>query len=324
MKKFILKCFIFSIILLITMIILSRIFIPKDNTKEAGVKVSAITDILGEKDNTIDLIVFGDSESITSIVPMELWDKYGYTTYICGKPGQVLPDTLKVMFDTSKKQKPKAIILETNLIYNDVSITVPVGRVIQEILPITQYHDRWKNLTFRDFNPEIEYTRTDHMKGFHYRTTAGPADSNGYMSYTEDVQEISTVNKIYMKIINEYCKRNDIKMILMSVPSTVNWNYAKHNAVVKFANEEQIEYIDLNIVADEIGIDWNNDTLDGGDHMNYFGSLKLTEYFGKYLEGKQLLESHKDDEYYNKWNDDLEKYQKEVDKKSKHKKINEV
>ena len=161
------------------------------------------------------------------------------------------------------------------------------------------------------------------MKGFHYRTTIVPADSNGYMSHTEEVQEISRVNKLYIKIINEYCKRNDIKMILMSVPSTVNWNYAKHNAVEKFANEEQIEYVDFNIVADEIGIDWNNDTLDGGDHMNYFGSLKLTEYFGKYLEDKKLLESHKDDEYYNKWNEDYLKYQKEVDKvdrKDKHKK----
>ena len=319
MKKNILKFILFFTIILIIMFILSRIFIPKNNTKKAGMKENGITDILGEKENTIDLIMFGDSESITSVIPMKLWEDYGYTTFICGKPGQVLPDTLKVMYDTSKKQKPKAIVLETNLIYNDVSITVPLGRIVQEILPITEYHDRWKNLKLDDFNPNIKYTKTSHMKGFHYRTTIVPADSTGYMAYTDEIQDISKINKLYLNIVNEYCKKNDIKMMLMSAPSTKNWNYAKHNAVVKYAQEEQIEYLDLNMITDELNIDWNNDTLDGGDHMNYYGSVKLTDYFGKYLSDKGILDSHKDDKYYSNWNDDLLKYKEEIERESKDK-----
>lgn len=42
----------------------------------------------------------------------------------------------------------------------------------------------------------------------------------------------------------------------------------------------------MNTLREEIPINWNTDTRDKGDHLNYFGAVKATEYFGKYLEEK--------------------------------------
>ena len=311
MGKKILKVVIFMLIFLILLAVLSYIFIPKNNTERAGIKESGITAIYAEKENTIDLIVLGNSESFTSIIPMKLWEDCGYTSYICGKPGQVMPDTLKTLYDDTKNQKPKIVILETTVLYDDYSLTVPVSRVIQEIFPITEYHDRWKELQLSDFYSEIKYTRTDFMKGYHCRTHNEPADVTGYMDYTDEVDEINIKTKILIKIMNEYCKKNGAEFMLMSVPSPKNWNYKRHNAVKKLAEEENIEYLDFNLLTDEINIDWVKDALDGGDHINYYGSIKLTDYFEKYLKDRNVLESHKDDPEYSKWNDDLIKY-KEV------------
>ena len=67
-------------------------------------------------------------------------------------------------------------------------------------------------------------------------------------------------------------------------------------------------------MIDELGIDWQKDTLDGGDHMNFYGSIKLTNYFGKYLNEQNILPNHKEDIQYSKWNEDLELYKEEIKK----------
>ena len=98
----------------------------------------------------------------------------------------------------------------------------------------------------------------------------------------------------------------------MSTPSTVNWSYEDHNATKTFTDKENIEFVDLNMLQDEIQIDWQKDTRDEGDHLNDSGAKKVTKYFGKYLNDKNILKNHKNEEEYSKWNECLEKYNKIV------------
>ena len=102
---------------------------------------------------------------------------------------------------------------------------------------------------------------------------------------------------------------------MTSMPNTKNWNYKKHNSVKKFADEENIEFLDLNAAKDELKIDWNTESRDAGDHLNYAGGLKATRYLGNYLNNKQILQDHRNDENYSKeWNEDLAKYEELVEK----------
>lgn len=49
----------------------------------------------------------------------------------------------------------------------------------------------------------------------------------------------------------------------------------RHNEVQALADALAVPYLDLNLNTEELGIDWNLDTLDGGDHLNYTVVRKL-------------------------------------------------
>jgi len=306
MRKLILRFIVFILILFIILLILSRIVLPKNNSEEAGMNNIRAMKILGEKENTVDMIVYGDSEAYASIIPLQLWNDYGYTSFICATSGQTLPDSCRIAYDTLKYQNPKIVVLEADTIYLNSEISVPVSRVLYEILPIMEYHNRWKNLSLKDFYGKIKYTERDSNKGYYYLSNVDPVEnSEKYMEYSDEIEEIPKLNKIYVKMLKAYCESKGAEFVIVSVPSSNNWNYKRHNGVKQFANEEGIDFLDLNEKKDEIEIDWTKDTSDKGDHVNYPGAKKVTKYLGEWLKEKNILESHKDDINYNFWNDDL-------------------
>lgn len=309
MKKILLKCFAFFAILIIILIIISYIFVPKNNTKEAGMEEPEAMGIVGERKDSIDVVVYGDSEPMASIIPMKIWDKHGITMYNCTHAGQTLPDTCRMVYDTLKEQHPKIVILETNNSYISTSITVPMARIVNELFPITEYHNRWKSLKPEDFFGPIKYTYTDFKKGYYYVGDVDPAENfNSYMEYSEDKEGIPLMNKFYIKFIKMLVESNGAKFMMVSVPNTNNWSYARHNAMQEFTEKEGIEFLDLNYLKDELKINWQTETGDKGEHVNYKGALKVTEYLGNYLNNKGILENHKNDEMYKKWNDDLAEF----------------
>lgn len=311
MKKNVIKVIVFLLILTLLLCVLSYIVIPKNNSEEYGMKYNEICGILGEKENSIDVIIFGDSETIASTMPMKIWENHGFTSYVCGTPGQTLTDSWKIAYEALKKQKPKMIILETDHFYSSTRITEPIAKIVNVLLPITEYHNRWKSLKSEDFFGKIDYTYTNINKGYHYVGNVLPCDDSNYMTYTDDITQIPKANKEYVHLLNKYCKYNDIEFVLMSAPSVKNWNYAKHNAVQKFAQEENIEFLDLNEKKDVLKIDWSKETGDEGDHVNYWGAIKVSNYLGKWLSDKHIFEDHKSDEYYQQWNDDLIEFNKQ-------------
>ena len=312
MKQKIVKCISFILILLIILMILSYIAIPKNNSKEFGMENVEANGILGEKDDSIDIYVVGDSESFTSIIPMKLWEDYGFTSYISGTPGQSLPDSCMFVYKTMQTQRPKIVILESHNIYKKVALDIPIIKVSEQVFPIIKYHNRWKSLNKNDLFNKVDYTWTDDMKGYYYTTITNGADSSNYMSYSEKSDTIPKSNKLYVKLLNKYCKCNNAQLLIVSTPSTINWNYEKHNGIKKFAEKENIEFLDLNVLKDEIKIDWNQDTRDAGDHLNQSGAEKVTEYLGNYLKNKNILEDHRKDNEYNKWNETLKRYKENI------------
>ena len=230
-----------------------------------------------------------------------------------GVSRQYLVDTYDYLNKVLKYQSPKVVLLEANAIYRRMSVNNVISTKSQKILPILQYHDRWKNLNSRDFTDKVKYTWTDELKGFYYNTSVVPPKYVGdYMKNNKKKTGISTINKYYLDKIVDKCKDNNIKIILYTVPSTLNWNNKRHIEVMKYANSKNIAYLDLNLNVDELGIDWNFDSRDGGDHLNYYGALKITDYMGNYLYNLNILTNHKGDKKYDSWNKSYEMYEKKI------------
>ena len=71
--------FAFALIVIMLLVGLSYLFMPKNNQLQFGMEDVAANGILGEKPNTIDVLVIGDSEAYSSIIPMQLWQDHGFT-----------------------------------------------------------------------------------------------------------------------------------------------------------------------------------------------------------------------------------------------------
>ena len=292
----------------------SYLFQPKNNMKEFGMENVCANGILGEKENTIDVLVLGDSESYSSITPMQIWKETGYTTYVCGAGGQPLDYTVTMLHRAFEHQTPKIVILETNAIFRKVSPAKAAITKLSTYLPVFQYHNRWKSLNWNDFTGSIKFTWTDDYKGYHYDKRTVPSKRNDHMKPTEVVASIEKLNLQYISQIHSFCEENGAQLIFLSTPSTVNWNYKRHNAVQELASQLQCEYIDLNLMTKEVPIDWKKDTRDKGDHLNHSGAVKVTRYLSQYLQEKQLLIDHREDQAYAKWNDSLKKYESIIKK----------
>lgn len=286
----------------------SLIVIPKNNLDVFGMDNLSANGILGEKENSIDVLVIGDSESYSAITPMQLWNDHGITSYVCGTSGQLLTESKYFLLQAFEKQKPKLVILETDAIYRNFSLATALTNIFENKLPIFKYHNRWKSLKVIDFGGDVEYTWRDDYKGYSYSTVVAKADDSNYMTYSDQIQKINKINENYVLDMAKFCQENGVTFMLLSTPSTINWNYPRHNGISQFVNEHQIPYLDLNLPQTSPGIDWNQDTRDQGDHLNHYGAKKVTSYLGDYLKNNFQLGDHRNDENYQSWNEAYQRY----------------
>ena len=81
----------------------------------------------------------------------------------------------------------------------------------------------------------------------------------------------------------------------------------------------------MNLLLDDIGLDWTHDTADGGDHLNIYGAEKVSKYIGNYLNDNYDIPDRRDDSDYKSWFKASREYQKDKEhyindyKKNKHK-----
>ena len=307
--KRILSFIVLAATLLVLILAASRIFFPKNNTSSAGMEEDGANGILSEKENTVDVVVIGDSESYYSISPMQIWKEKGYTSYVCGTSAQTLDYSLTMLERAFKTQKPRIVIFETNAIYREFTESNALLTKLGNIFPIFRYHNRWKSLSSSDFTSDLSFTWTNDLKGFVYNTEVDGCENTDYMAETGQSAHIPEQNLAYVKKIKALCDENDAQLIFLSTPSSLNWNATLHNGISSLADELGCTYVDMNLQNDEIKINWETDTRDKGDHLNYTGAAKVTHYLADYLEKTGLLTDHRSDETYSSWNDSLTRYE---------------
>ncbi len=278
----VLRALLFVAILAALLAVCSHLFQPKNNREDYGMGEMKANGILAEPAGSIDVVMIGDSECALAFAPNVIEEVSGIRAYNCGTTGQYLYESYRYLRQSFERQQPKVVILETNTIYQECKLANYLFSKVEMAIPLFRYHDRWKDMRREDFGP-VEYTWTDDLRGYMHYTDVEPAPNSDYMIPSGDVRGVARWNRQCLQDIQTLCKKNDARLILISSPSAKNWNYPNHNGIAALAAEMGLTYIDMNLMQDQLAIDWQTDTKDAGDHMNWDGAQKVSRWLAEYL-----------------------------------------
>lgn len=310
--KKILKSILFFVILIGLMVGSSNVsrYIAVKTKDNSSLKRYAIeTELLSEKENSIDVLVLGDSECYTSISPYQILGKIGVPAFLASQSGQSTGECYHLLKMALERQKPKVVFIEANLFYMYDGYRgagmAAFNTLKNEYFGIFRYHSIWKS-AFSHKHPPIKT-----FKGFGVYSSVQPAPNFAtYMQDRGETKDVSTPNKIWADVIFNKVKSAGAKLVLYSAPSPMNHSLAKHKALSNLAKEYGADYLDMN-TDERLQLDWAHDMLDGGDHINVSGAERTTNLVISYLMQYNLRDKRNDKEY-SAWNEESKNYENTV------------
>lgn len=160
---------------------------------------------------------------------------------------------------------------EANEIQNNLEEKYGVHKKALPEVKGTEYY-RSRGYTYCDIiMPENEYDETNQFKGF---------DGEDW--------EFNRTQKKYIEKIIKLCKDEGIELYFVTAPvANVSMDYIEnydivHNTVAEFAKENDIPYIDYNIVNKEENLLTNENFRDDA-HLNHSGVQIVDKHFAQWL-----------------------------------------
>ena len=232
--------------------------------------------IYGEAPHTIDVLLIGDSECYSGFSPMEMWERQGLTAYGAGTLAQTPQETYEYLRDILKHQSPSVVVLETEeffSMFTEVTLDRWLRSQMRMAFPGLDNHDSWRAWGSAVSEPAPRYV--DDSKGYYHVYEAKTPSDHQLEQYMKPSEETETMDgrrlRIFRRIV-KLCEDRDIQLVLVSTPSTKNWNMPRHNTMTELSEACGIPYLDLNLLTENLGLDWERHTQDGGDHLNHGGA----------------------------------------------------
>ena len=273
-----------------------------------------------KEENEHDVIFLGDCEAYTTFSPINLYEKYGITSYIRGNSQQLIGASYFILRETLKYEHPKVVVLSVGLMRYDKQVKEEYNRLLLDkmkwsrekldlikylmldnenilsyIFPLLRYHDRITKLNSDD----LKYLFNDRVvshNGFIINQEVKPLNTLPSKKVL-DSYIFSESNMEYLKKIMKLCQENNITLVLEKSPTMYPFWYDEYEKQIKdFANTYHLDYYNLLEKKNEIGLNFTKDTYDSGVHLNLSGAIKTTEYFGKILKEKYALQNHQNDD----------------------------
>lgn len=278
-----------------------------------------------QKNNTVDVLFLGSSQSYVHIIPSFLYNDYGISCYNLGGGIQPLWNTYYYLKEALKTQNPKLIVLDiltvflntdfsenSIIIHNNFGIKSYINRMKSIMIsskkshwnyffnPLYQYHNRYSSLMSEDFlkykgNKKYIYWKGEVLLYNIY------SNQYNFIKYTNKIQIYGKSEKYYRAII-ELAKKYNIPLLLIKTPTFLNDNYQGiFNSAHKIALEYNVDFINFNDNYSDYNLDFSKDFADQWGHLNYIGAKKFTEYLGKYLKTHYDLPDRRGDPKYYSW-----------------------
>ncbi len=306
------KMIAFVMVFVVIVGVLGVAFTPKKSDPGSGITNSNARGFYGEPKNSIDVLILGDSNAYSACSPMYIWNKYGIPTYVAAEGFQNVTGASNLLDEVLTCQKPKLVVFDVNMLWTGKTTLKKVENNLKNMaykyLPLAQYHNRWKTMDVKDMFDAKEYTYRSASRGQYLSMDVKPFTGQSKMAKTDVVEDIPEVSRVLLDKLISKCNENGIKMMFMETPTAKSWNYARHNAMVKYAKQKKIDFVDMNTLEGKYAIDWSTDTRDGGRHLNCEGAEKVSAYLGKYILEHYSFKDKRDSEKYADWNNDYLDY----------------
>lgn len=297
-------------------------------SKFIGDSTVIVEGFYAEKNNDIDMIVIGSSNSFCTVDPVTLYEGYGIAAYDFGSSSQPMNISVLYLKEALKTQKPRVVALEVNMMvggsihssnesalrwgYTSIPLSFDKLRCIYQSLgkvdaeyfsyvySALRYHDRWKELGKLDYTYFMQ-DKTNHTKG--YLATQEVAENPVNLSEYDFEGEawIEEDNIAYLDEIAQICHDQNVELLLFKSPK-VNWHRYETEAIRMLADARGLKFVDYNELYQngELPLDTAVDFRDD-DHLNDFGAKKVTEHLGAYIKANYDLPDRRLDEEPNSW-----------------------
>lgn len=332
-RKSVLKARVGAMLLALLLFCVSVIFanaltFPKYVT--GAVEGNLIGEYYAEVDNgrSHDVLFIGDCEVYSSYVPAVLWEEFGITSYVRGSPAQTVVQSYHLLCEALEYETPSVVVFnvfalkhgrEQNEAYTRMTIdgmrlsrhkmaaailSDDAKNAASYIFPLLRFHSRWNELEREDFEYLFKRKRISH-NGYLINTGIRPRADGAVTGGIADSGLPDGSFEILDKI-RSVCNERRVRLILVKSPAN-SWKYWWYDEwdreVRDYAEQHEIDYFNF-IGNEKIGIDWSQDTYDGGAHLNTNGAEKLTRYFGGILSERYgLADRRKDSKTCTVWRD---------------------
>lgn len=320
---------VFVIGTLVSLDILGKVFTPKWLTNKDNSHTYISKGFYDEKENSLDVLFLGNSDVYRGVSPIEIYKNTGITSYNYVASGERIWTGYYLFLEALESQSPRVIVLNVDGIFssshssfanyrkafdnmrldknkvnaiNDEAFDFNFVKRVSFYLPIFNYHSRYSKLNRNDFKYAFSKLHNSY-KGLDM-TTVRVAPSK---TFDVDGAEISDKAMEYLNKIKDECTKREIELVLMWLPSLDSYSIERGKVIADYVSKNSLPFLDLNINYKSFGLDFKEDSSDGGDHLNVYGAEKVSKYLGEYLEKNYSFSKH-DKSVTDVWDRDVKIY----------------
>ncbi len=300
--------------IVVSLFLLQKLLMPKyvSDVVEGGLIAEYYEE---EKDH--DVVFIGDCEVYENFSPKVLWEDYGINSYIRGSAQQLIWQSYYLLEDTLRYEKPDVVIFNVLAMQYDRPQREAYNRMTLEgmkwslskvrsikasmtedesfsdyVFPILRYHSRWSEIGAEDFAYMFRREKVSH-NGYYMRVDVKPAENVPEGKILADYRFGENAYD-YLDRMTKLCAENDIQLILVKAPSLYPYWYDEwEEQMEEYAEKNGLLYINFLELMQETGLDFSQDTYDGGLHLNLSGAEKITAYLGQILREEAGLQDRR-------------------------------
>ncbi len=248
-----------------------------------------LADFYRLEEDTVDVLFVGSSHVYYSINTCNLYDDYGIASYLLASPAQPVWISYYFLQEALKTQSPRLVVFDVCTLYKKQS---DVGAAsLPSLISMKPSREKWKAI--RAVNQEEKLL--DAISAFfsfpYYHTRYDELTRQDY----ENTKRVRYQKNIPLLLVNSpYLNQTEEKQ-------------KAYNYVFAIAKEYNIPFLDSNFVK-EMQIDFAKDLLEPS-HLNYYGSVKYTDYLAKWIKSHCPLPDRRADKRYQSWEEMSRKFE---------------